>query len=344
MLTPVRGFSLEPPASEVEFLRRELGIQWSRVTQEELLSHVSTTERTLVLISEPEPYRSIVEQAPAGSIVCLMISDEAYSLERLTIAKQPAVYRVYRHYPCQPASWGRIAGSAAGYVRDSRGTSQRARTIVPNMRSGLRVRTRMKRWQAIEFKVSPIPLGYTDTFARAFAQRFAVPSHASLFAGDPTNTVNRDRSVVFRGNRGLAQRIVGIERAKKTLDSEITLIDADWSARADSDVGAAYVDLLSASRFALCPPGFANNESFRFYEALACGALPIEVSVASTHLGELPWRGGGSITRTSWTTGLKEAEEMTEVERAHRVLTARGLVAKVIRSATTRLRADVEGS
>ena len=77
MLTPVRGVSLEPPASEVEFLRRELGVQWNQVSHEELLSHVSTSERTLVLISEPEPYRSVVEQAPDDSIVCLMISDEA---------------------------------------------------------------------------------------------------------------------------------------------------------------------------------------------------------------------------------------------------------------------------
>jgi len=295
-------------------------------------------------MSEAEPYRSVVEQAPDDSIVCLMISDEAYSLERLAIAKQPSVHRVYRHYPFEPASWGRIARTAAGYVRDSRGTSQRASTIVPNTKSGMRVRTRMKHWQAIERKVSPIPLGYTDTFARAFVQRFALLSHASVFSGDPTNTVERGRSVVFRGNRGLAQRIVGIERAKKARDSEITLIDADWSARASSDVGAAYVDSLIASRFALCPPGFANNESFRFYEALACGALPIEVSVASTHLGDLPWRSRGSIASASWTRGLKEAEEMTEVERAQRVSTARGLVAEVIESAATRLRVDVEGS
>ena len=342
MLTPVQGFSLEPPASEVEFLRRELGIQWSRVTQQEVLSHVATAERTLVLMSEPEPYRSIVEQAPDDSIVCLMISDEAYSLERLTIAKQPSVHRVYRHYPCQPASWGRIAGTAAGYVRDSRGTSQRARTIVPNMRSGMRVRTRMEHWQNIERKVTAIPLGYTDTFAHAFAQRFSLPSNASVFAGDPTNTVNRDRSVVFRGNRGLAQRIVGIERGKKALGSEITLIDADWSARADSDVGAAYVDSLIAARFALCPPGFANNESFRFYETLACGALPIEVSAASTHLGELPWRNAGSITKSSWTEGLREAESVSETERRERVTSARTLVVEALGNAAQSIRDDLE--
>ena len=344
MLTVLHAFSLEPPASEVEFLRRELGIQWQQVSESELESRIANQRRTLVIMSEPEPYWSVVEQAPIDSIVCLMISDEAYSRERIAIARPPSIHHVYRHYPVQPASWGRIAGSAAGYVRDSRGTSQRASTIVPNVRSGMRVRSRMKHWQAVEHKVSPIPLGYTDTFARAFAQRFDLSTDASVFSVHPTNATDRDRSVAFRGNRGLAQRIVGSERAMKVTNSEVALIDADWSARAAGDVGATYVDSLVSARFALCPPGFANNESFRYYEALACGALPIEVSVASTHLGELPWRNNGSIAHTSWTRGLREAEEMPEDERERRVLAARGLITDVLHTSSMRMRADVEGA
>ena len=343
MLTQLHAFSLEPPASEVEFLRRELGVQWHQVSQSELHTRIANHPRTLIITSEPGAYRSIVERAPDDSLVCLMISDEAYSLERLAIAKQPSVHHVYRHYPVQPASWRRIMSNAAGYVRDSRNTSQRASTIVPNTRSGMRVRERMKHWQTIETKVSPTPLGYTDTFAYAFAQRFALPREASVFSPDLTKSDNRDRSVVFRGNRGLAQRIVGSERAQKLRDSEIALIDADWSARATGDVGGAYVDSLLAARFALCPPGFANNESFRFYEALACGALPIEVSIASTHLGELPWRGQGSITRSSWTRGLEEADEMTDDDREHRVLAARSVIVDVLEDLAMRIRADVEG-
>ena len=340
----LNAFSLEPPASEVEFLRRELSIQWQQVSESELESRIANQRRTLVIMSEPEPYRSVVEHSPDDSIVCLMISDEAYSRERLAIARQPSISHVYRHYPVQPASWGSIVGSAAGYVRDSRGTSQRASTIVPNMRSGMRVRSRMKHWQAVEHKVSPIPLGYTDTFARAFAQRFELPTDASVFSVHLTNTSDRDRSVVFRGNRGLAQRIVGSDRAMKVSKSEVALIDANWSARADGDVGAAYVDSLMSAQFALCPPGFANNESFRFYEALACGALPIEVSVASTHLGELPWRSKGTIAHSSWTTGLREAEVMSEDERERRVLVARGLITDVLHTSAMRMRADVEGA
>ena len=293
-------------------------------------------------MSEPGSYLSLVEQAPDDSLVIMMISDEAYSLERLAIARRASIHYVYRHYPVRPASWERIASTAAAYVRDARGTSQRARTIVPNTRSGIGVRKRMKRWQTVEHKVSPIPLGYTDTFARAFAERFGLSTDTSVFDTHPTNTTHRARSLVFRGNRGLAQRIVGIERAMRVTNSEVMFIDADWSARATGDVGATYVDSLTSARFALSPPGFANNESFRFYEALACGALPVELSVASTHLGELPWRSTGSIAHASWTKGLQEAEEMPESEREQRVLAARSLISDVLIESARRIRDDVE--
>ena len=338
------GFSLEPPASEAEFLRRELGIHWRQVTEDELRSSVTDNPRTLIIMSEPEPYIRTVRQAPAASLTSIMISDEAYSLERLRLATQPAIHQVYRHYPIQPASWRVIAACATGYIRDSRGTSQRATTVAPNIRSGMRVRARMRHWEEISSKVTSIPLGYTDSFALAFSDRFEITENESLFACEVTQGETRQRSVVFRGNRGLAQRIVGCERTRLIRDSEVELIDAEWSARAAEDVAGAYVDSLLSARFALCPPGFANNESFRFYEALVCGALPIEASVASTHLGSLRWRNAGSISQPSWIRGLRQAETMSETERLSRVRSARRLVAGDLQDLADRIRADMESA
>ena len=338
------GFSLEPPASEAEFLRRELGIQWQPVTENELRSRIADNPRTLVVMSEPEPYIRIVGQSPPASLTSIMISDEAYSLERSRLAAQSAIHHVFRHYPTKPASWQAIAACATGYVHDSRGTSQRASTIAPNIRSGMRVRARMRHWEGISGKVTSIPLGYTDSFAQAFTDRFHIPENESLFDYEVTLDGTRQRSVVFRGNRGLAQRIVGCERTRLIRGSEVQLIDAEWSARAAENVAASYVDSLLSARFALCPPGFANNESFRFYEALVCGALPIEASVASTHLGSLRWRNAGSISQPSWIRGLRQAETMSETERLSRVRSARRLVAGDLQDLADRIRVDMEGA
>ena len=338
------GFSLEPPASEAEFLRRELGIQWQQVTEEELRSRITDNPRTLIVMSEPEPYIRTVGQAPPASLTSVMVSDEAYSLERLRLATQPAIHHVFRHYPAQPASWQAIAACASAYVHDSRGTSQRASTITPNIRSGMRVRARMRHWEGISGKVTSIPLGYTDSFAQAFTDRFHIPENESLFDLEVAHDESRQRSVVFRGNRGLAQRIVGCERTRRIGGSEVEFIDAEWSARAAEDVAGSYVDSLLSAKFALCPPGFANNESFRFYEALLCGALPIEASVASTHLGSVRWRDAGSISQPSWIRGLKQAETMSETERLDRVRSARRLVAGDLQDLADRIRADMESA
>lgn len=338
------GFSLEPPASESEFLRREFGIHWQQVTENELRSRIADSHRTLIVMSEPDPYKRIVGQAPPAALTSVMVSDEAYSLERLRLAAQPAIHHVFRHYPTQPASWRAIAACATGYVHDSRGTSQSASTITPNIRSGMRVRARMRHWEGINGKVTSIPLGYTDSFAQAFTDRFHLPENESLFAHEVARDETRQRSVVFRGNRGLAQRIVGCERTQRIRGSEVEFIDAEWSARAADDVGGSYVDSLLSARFALCPPGFANNESFRFYEALVCGALPIEASVASTHLGSLRWRSAGSISQPSWIRGLRQAETMSETERLGRVRSARRLVAGDLQDLADRIRADMESA
>ena len=339
MLTPLVGWSLEPPPSEVEFLLRELGIEWRQVREPDLLERLGESKKSLVLSSEPGPYLELASKARPNSLVIVMTSDEAYDPERLKLASASGVARVYRHYPSAQARWRPIVRAALGYVLDSRGTSQSPMTVIPNIRSGLRVRGRMGQWHA--HSVFDFPLGYTDTFARVFAGHFDIPKGSSLFEA-PIASSSRPYAVSFRGNRGLAQRIVGFELAAAVPGTDVHTVDADWSARAGVEVGEDYVASLLGSRFALCPPGFANNESFRFYEALACGALPIEVSTATTHLGRMSWRSGGSISATSWRKGLAEAQAMSEERRIHRITTARSLVVSTLRQTARKIRADVE--
>ena len=341
MLISLPGFSLEPPPSEVEFLRRELGIEWRQITKEELHSRLLLRAPLLLLVSEPDGYREFLEASPDGSLVLLLISDEAYSPERLNLAGASAVSRTYRHYPARHASGWRIASAASGYVRDSARTSQSATTFLPNVASGLSLRGRMKDWEKLGDRVRSVPLGYTDTFASAFAELMNLGPTESLFSY-PIDEDPRPTFITFHGNRGLAQRISGLELAGRLPHSDVVTVDADWSARAPSDVGTSYVESLMEARFALCPPGFANNESFRFYEALICGALPVEVTTATTHLGELPWRSAGTIAAASWTRSLREAERMSESTREARLMRVRTLIARELAATAEWIRRDLE--
>ena len=332
------ALSLENAPSESEFLLRELGIEWTTITHSELEASLGSGPPTLLAVSEAAPYETLIRDCAPDSLILIMTSDEAYSPERLQLASHSAVRRVYRHYSPSPASNIQVLRAMTGYVRDAGSTDQKRRTVIPNMASGRAVRARMRAWDKIQARVRSLPLGYTDTFARAFAQYFDCPAEVSLF-GLPLDHSPRTISVGFRGNRGLAQRIVGCARAQRLPAARIELVDADWSARAAHDNGGDYVDLLLKSRFALCPPGFANNESFRYYESLLCGALPIEVEIATTHLGVTPWH-EESVKASSWTSALRSAIKMPEPERQMRAANAKARMARNLQALSLLIHAD----
>lgn len=344
MLTTIRGLSLEPPPAEAEFLRRELGIAWEHVDETQMESAARSQWRTLLVMSEPEPYREILHRLERDSVIALMVSDEAYSPDRLALAVKPSVVRTYRNYAAAPASLASVTRAVTGFISDAGRADEPRRTALPNARAGWMVRERMSTWAHHGDRIRSVPLGYTDVFADAFGTRRGVGRDDSLFAGVGEGSDTRPHSIVFRGNRGLAPRIVACTLTERVKDSRVELIDADWSGRAGRDAAEGYIDQLESARFALCPPGFVNNESFRFYEALLCGALPIEVAVATTHLGEIPWRDAGSIRGASWGLGLRRADEMSEIERGTRVRAARTLVATALSTIAENIRADLEYS
>jgi hypothetical protein len=338
----ITAYSLEPPVSEAPFLEREVGLRWTQVTTEELAAHLRE-RRGVVICSEPAPYDEVLAAAPDGSAVLVMISDEGYSRDRLALVQERrAIASVYRQYAATPASLGQIAQAARAFVGDARTTSESGRTALPNGMKGRETRTRMKAWTACRVPVRAVPLGYTSTFSEAFvACHPEAGDTGSLFSADVL-AGERATSITFRGNRGLAARIVGMERAARLPNSDIATIDADWSGFAEGDVGASYVEALSASRFALCPPGFVNNDSFRYFEALACGALPVELRVALTHQGIAAARSPRAVISPSWREGLARAVEMDENDRREAARAARSLVTDVLARTRTRLAADLE--
>ena len=188
----------------------------------------------------------------------------------------------------------------------------------------------MLTWRQVTVPVDAIPLGYTNAFANQRTDNQAIDSR-------------RGRSICFRGNRGLAPRILGLEAAKRVPGADIQLVDQVWSgASTDGASARDYVDQLQDSRFALVPPGFVNAETFRYYEALLCGALPVEISVALTHLGCVPFRSNAGIRAWSWKEAMRQVQRMSEDERLARVSAARTLMEEHFTSARVELAKAVE--
>lgn len=313
--------------AEEQFLARELGCVWTQVDRRELVSILDGPDRHLVLCSDPTLYADIVTSAAPDSLLLFLISDEAYDAERQALTRAESVGLALRHYAAEPSSPTEIAAAVAGFLRDARGSSTQGRTALPLLRGGLAVRRRMLALRGA--RTLTVPLGYTSVFASAVApgtgSSLFLPSSTG-FIVDVDPRADRPISISFRGNRGMPPRVQAVETLARIEGSRVTLIEGAWSGAGASESARDYVSELSQSRFALCPPGFVNNESFRFYEVVICGALPIEITTALTHLGRVPFRDGITIREATWAAAVKRAVAMSEKERIARVERARTLI------------------
>jgi hypothetical protein len=292
----ITGFSLEHPVSEQQFLRRELGISWEQVDRAELVRALQRPG--LVIISEPEPYVDVLAQLPSGNAVIMMISDEAYASERLALVEQaPAVRSVYRQYDTRLASPACIAERVSQLTQQARRASIRTTALVDLIRVGRATRRRMRSWSKVRVPVHPVPLGYTNTFAKAYADMRSVNSTDSFFALPRIAARDRSVSVTFRGALGQTERQVMVAAARHIPESDIQVMGGDWSGKVEEG-GDRYVESLLNAHRALCPPGFINTETFRYYEALLCGATPVEPRTALTHQGIPMARGTAGPTLT----------------------------------------------
>jgi len=323
----IEGLSLEAPMAEQRFLEAELGVRWQQVDPQELTRALRSGSPRALIVSDPNLYADHLAAAPAGAAVLIQISDESYSPDRRAMLDIPAVRSIFRNYAPQLANRAQIVRAIIGFANDARNCDVPARSALPLYRSGAQVRARMNTWPRGRYH--SLPLGYTNAFAAAW---------------DPAAAANTDRaiSVVFRGNRGVAPRIVGTAAAQQMTNSLVTFVeDQAWSGAGDQ--GNTYVQELANARFALVPPGFVNAETFRYYEALRSGALPVEINVALTHQGVLPFRTDATIRADSWQRALAIAAGMPETERRSRVAAAQAAMDRAFTQARDQLAQSMEG-
>ena len=290
----ITGWSLEQPVSEQQFLRRELAVDWKvdHATSLAAKCRAATPQQPLLLIcSEPAGYRALLEQAPVNSIVLIMLSDEAYTPERLDLVRNaPALRAIYRHYTLTLANPLAIAGQAILLAVQAFGTSVRPTAVLALLRIGRATRARMRAWQQVSTPVHVMPLGYTNRFAEGLVNlldpsRINAEDDALASLTQQAEQQPRRWQVVFRGAGGQAQRQVMLDRARRRRGALIQVLGEGWSGFDDVASADPYVEQLLDAKQALCPPGFINLETFRAYEALLCGAAPIEPRLALTHGG-----------------------------------------------------------
>lgn len=326
MLIP--GYSLEEPQCEVEYLRRKLGVIWTATPSDQIREVVESRWnqhlRTLVIASDHGAYLELLRKLPDDSVVLLVMSDEHYARAALELAQNDAVSWTFRNYGLDllpSRSYFRRLLSAVG---DTNQTRIPRRKVLEAIRRGVRVRRSIRKWRKYGLeRVTVFPLGYTEIFAKLFAEERGItdPNMSLLDHRGASGESGRTLQVAFSGALGQWQRVTALDRASNTPNSLIRTVTGLWNGHGllGRHNSVEYSWILRNSRFALCPPGYTSNESFRLMEAVLYGSLPIILESCVTQGTRIDAYLGGALASSAWRECLHLGTSMSEDARQIRL-------------------------
>jgi hypothetical protein len=336
--------SLRDPDLRSDWLRRELGVRVSVVSGADFLARAGEGRPVGIFLTQAEMYAEALRRMPADSVVALVPTDQHYTTAIRDVLSLPAVRAAFRPHSLDLVGSSRYAAVVAWGYSDARPASSSPRQMAAALRTGLTNRARIRSIRhALGSRYGAIPVGYTNKFARAFEDVFGpFPADASLFdvALDRQRATGGDRpiDISFRGARGQFQRRAGIHLAAQRPRSDCSAPSRQFNGRDEGLDAATYVTQLRQSRFALCPPGFVVNESFRAYESLLCGALPVVLEVAMSQGTRRAAELAEVVAGRSWTAALRRMDRMSEAERLGSVVRALAACRAAHRETARRLR------
>lgn len=292
----ILGVSLDEPLTEIEFLSRELHISWTTISEKELVAYSEKCKQKgrkfLWIVSDVSKAKAILHKIHPNSAVLLLLSDEGANQEGLSLAKSNVFTAVYRNYSVDLTSFRSYVSSCFQAFFDSvfygafgtrlGGTLGWARACI----SGFSRRKNISGWKVIRSKIHYLPLGYTQKFADSFLHYLNQKNYSGSLYEIVTPSAEEQREVFisFSGSLGAWQRRVGLQRLAKIDGSSVFVKNGTWLGHATElgEVDLRYCEELFSSKFSFCPPGYLSNESYRFDEALICGAMPIQISQSIT--------------------------------------------------------------
>ena len=131
------------------------------------------------------------------------------------------------------------------------------------------------------FPVHPFPLGYTDRFVLELQKLGLCNANSkSLFGALIAPLPSEAGGISFFGQKGSWYRRHMVEQFERSARASVQRYDS-FGGDTQPVTSTQYVNSILNSRFVLCPPGNVSSQSFRYYEAIALGAIPIitEISV-----------------------------------------------------------------
>jgi hypothetical protein len=124
------------------------------------------------------------------------------------------------------------------------------------------------------------PLGYSDRFVIELKNLGLMPSETiSLFEKEIYDKNLVRNSVSFIGQKGSWYRRLMVEFFERIAGASTSKYGS-FGGFTHLPQTTDYASSILSSKFVVCPPGNVSSQSFRYYEAIALGAVPIVTEVS----------------------------------------------------------------
>lgn len=276
-----------PDLVETEYLRREYGLV------AELVDPASANIPALSIIActDPSNWSRFLTQSDDKTIVFFLLGNETYDKRKYEYLNNfPSILHVFVYNPPRESSNLGVISVLDWLFWNPLSFLDKQLFFAWRFAKSIRDQTSEVR---ISYQWTPLPLGYTNLFVSQLHDSF-LSKHISLFDNWPLSDVakfNREVSSGFIGQVGTWYRKVLLKYFARF--PEFTSIESSgWKGTSS----VSYIEFLRDTQLILCPPGIYTNETFRYFEALVFGGLPIS-PVNTLHdfhsstywTSELPW-------------------------------------------------------
>jgi hypothetical protein len=253
---------------ETEYLKREYGLFPHIVDPNKLKLK---DEVVFIACTDPSNWKQILLISRSSSIVFFLLGNETYDKSKYEFLNQfKSIRHVFIYNPPRDSSkFGFLA--MAGWIRRSP-CDLFSKHLFFACKFALEMRRKAESAE-IMYPWSNLPLGYTNHFVIQLPNEI-VNSDSSLVDDWPIIDLGksqvRDDHVRFMGQIGTWYR-----RELVRYFSRFPNFDYVESSGWGKSLKKGYMEMLHTSTFILCPPGIFTNETFRYFESIICGALPI---------------------------------------------------------------------
>ncbi|CAN2171044.1 hypothetical protein MCEORE3_00051 [Candidatus Nanopelagicaceae bacterium] len=259
---------------ENEFLLRELDIKGKKINHDE---NAPLPRNSVLYCNNLEHWQKRLMLSEASTITVIIATNEYYKSEKwLEVNRITSIKCAFIQY--LPSNRRTKFGSIIKFITHNPKYLSK-KVFWQTSRDASRTYLEMRRMKFC-IPVFGFPLGYSDRFVIELKNLGLMPGETiSLYEKEIYDKNLVRHSVSFIGQKGRWYRRLMVEYFERIAGASTSMYGS-FGGFTHLPQTTDYVSSILSSKFVVCPPGNVSSQSFRYYEAIALGAVPIVTEVS----------------------------------------------------------------